>query len=132
MQNINERIKIVLEKTGKTKTAFAESLKVSQQYISKLIRTGNPSDLLIEDICQKYNINEHWLRTGEGEMDRQISPRDEVGYYVEELLEDYKDNPFYDMIIDMMKTYSELDEKSQKVLHDCIRRFRDNTKNAGD
>lgn len=132
MQNINERIKIILEKTGKTKTAFAESLKVSQQYISKLIRTGNPSDLLIEDICQKYNINENWLRTGNGEMMRQISPCDEVGYYVEELLEDYKDNPFYDMIIDMMKTYSELDEKSQKVLQDCIKKFRDNIKNAGD
>lgn len=68
MQTINDRIGIVLKETGKTKTAFAESLKVSQQYISKLIKTGNPSDLLIEDICQKYNIDENWLRNGVGSM----------------------------------------------------------------
>lgn len=50
------------------------------------------------------------------------------GYYVEELLEDYKDNPFYDMIIDMMKTYVELDDKSKKVIRDCAKKFRDNIK----
>ena len=52
MQTINDRIAIVLEESGKTKTAFGESLSVSQQYISKLIRTGNPSALLIDDICE--------------------------------------------------------------------------------
>ena len=38
--------------------------------------------------------------------------RNEVGYYVEELLEDFKDNHFYDMIIEIMKSYAELDDKS--------------------
>lgn len=68
MQTINDRINLILNRSGKTKTAFAESLNVSQQYISKLVRTGNPSDLLIEDICQKYDIDEVWLRTGQGDM----------------------------------------------------------------
>lgn len=67
MKTINDRIEFILNESQKTKTAFAESLKVSQQYISKLIRTGNPSDLLISDICEKYNVNEDWLRTGEGD-----------------------------------------------------------------
>ena len=67
MGSINDRIGFILNESKKTKTAFAESLQVSQQYISKLIRTGNPSDLLISDICEKYNVNEDWLRTGEGE-----------------------------------------------------------------
>ena len=58
--------------------------------------------------------------------------RNEVGYYVEELLEDYKDNPFYDMIIGMMKTYAESDDKSKKVLRNCASKFLDNIKNAGD
>lgn len=56
MQTINDRIGIVLEHSGKSKTAFGESLNVSQQYISKLVRTGNPSELLIDDICEKYHI----------------------------------------------------------------------------
>ena len=68
MQTINDRIGILINSLGMTKTAFGESLKVSQQYISKLIRTGTPSNLLIEDICEKYHVDENWLRTGEGEM----------------------------------------------------------------
>ena len=72
--------------------------------------------LCIEPIQGKY-INEDWLRTGEGEMFKTRSPSDEVGYYVEELLDyDGHGNPFYDMIIEMMKTYTELDEKSQAVI----------------
>ena len=67
MQTINDRIRIILDDSGLTRTAFGESLKVSQQYISKLIRTGNPSDLLISDICEKYDVNEDWLRYGIGE-----------------------------------------------------------------
>lgn len=69
MQTINDRIGIVLDKSKKTKTEFAKSLKVSQQYISKLVKTGNPSDMLIEDICQKYNVREEWLRTGQEPME---------------------------------------------------------------
>ena len=65
-------------------------------------------------------------------MFKESSLRNEVGYYVEELLEDYRDNPFYDMIIDMMKTYAELDDKSKKVIRDCAKKFRDNIKNAED
>lgn len=68
MQTINDRIGLLLDSLNITKTAFAESLKVSQQYISKLTKTGNPSDLLIDDICQKYSVNKDWLLTGTGEM----------------------------------------------------------------
>lgn len=28
----------------------------------------NPSDAVIKAICREFSINEHWLRTGEGEM----------------------------------------------------------------
>ena len=54
--------------------------------------------------------------------------KDEVGYYIEELLEDYEDNPLYDVILTMMKTYAELDEKSKKVIRDCAKKLQDNLK----
>lgn len=77
----------------------------------------NLTDRVISDICREYNINEEWLRTGEGEMFKKSS--DEIGYYVEELLEyDGHGNPFYDMIIEMMKTYHGLDEKSKNVMRE--------------
>ena len=77
MENINSRIGILLDKLKITKTAFAESLKVSQQYISKLTKEGNPSNLLIDDICKKYSVSEEWLRTGKGEMFVALDEEDE-------------------------------------------------------
>ena len=69
MDALGERIENLIKQLGITKTKFAEKLSVSQPYISKIIISGYvPSDRLIEDICEKFNANEKWLRTGEGEM----------------------------------------------------------------
>lgn len=76
MQTINERIGILIDTLEMTKTSFAESLKVSQQYVSKLIRSGNPSERLIDDICEKFNVNEDWLRTGNGGKENMFIPDD--------------------------------------------------------
>lgn len=69
MDAFGERIENLIKQLGITKTKFAEKLSVSQPYISKIIISGYvPSDRLIEDICEKFNVSEKWLRTGEGEM----------------------------------------------------------------
>ena len=69
MDAFGERIENLIKQLGITKTKFDEKLSVSQPYISKIIISGYvPSDRLIEDICEKFNANEKWLRTGEGEM----------------------------------------------------------------
>ena len=69
MDAFGERIENLIKQLGITKTKFAEKLSVSQPYISKIIISGYvPSDRLIEDIYEKFNANEKWLRTGEGEM----------------------------------------------------------------
>ena len=69
MDAFGERIENLIKQVGITKTKFAEKVSVSQPYISKIIISGYvPSDRLIEDICEKFNANEKWLRTGEGEM----------------------------------------------------------------
>ena len=111
---INDRIANLLSTLQITKTAFAEKLKVSQQYISKLTKTGLPSDLLIDDICEKYNVNEEWLRHGTGEMFRVIPKEDETAAIVSNLLEE--DNAFYDIIKGIMKTFDQLDPASQDTL----------------
>lgn len=69
MNEINDRISAIVSATGLTKTAFAKQLNVTQQYISNLcLGKKTPSDRTITDICREFNVNEAWLRTGEGEM----------------------------------------------------------------
>lgn len=97
MQTINDRIQIILEQSKMTRSAFGKALKVSQQYISKLIKTGNPSDRLIEDICEKIfiggkKINENWLRTGEGDMFLTLDRKEEIAQLTADLFKSEKDS----------------------------------------
>lgn len=74
-ETIGDRILLVIEVNNLKKVEFARVLNINQSYVTQLIKGRNqPSDRLIEDICQKYNINEEWLKTGEGEMRRATSP----------------------------------------------------------
>ena len=66
-----------MTKLGITKTAFAEGIKVSQPYISKLIAgKGEPSERLIDDMVEKYSVNKDWLLTGAGGDENMFIPED--------------------------------------------------------
>lgn len=112
MQTINERIGIVLERSGKTKTAFGESLNVSQQYISKLVRTGNPSELLINDICEKYHVRKEWLLRGIGDPDEPLNRKEEIAKLTSDLFKGEK-NSFKERLI---LALSRLDESEWELL----------------
>lgn len=69
MDTINDRVAQVITALGLTKTAFAARLNISQPTVSQICsgRCG-VSDRTVSDICEKFGINEIWLRTGVGEM----------------------------------------------------------------
>ncbi|HMM32119.1 MAG TPA: helix-turn-helix transcriptional regulator [Clostridia bacterium] len=69
MENINQRIAACIAASKLTKTEFADRINVSQSFVSRLASGDKtPSDRTIADICREFDVNEHWLRTGEGEM----------------------------------------------------------------
>ena len=74
MSTMGERIADCIAASGLTKTAFATKINVSQPFISRLASGDKvPSDRTIADICREFNVSEHWLRTGEGDMFIQLS-----------------------------------------------------------
>ena len=99
MNSDRERLKKLRRELNIKQKDFAEKIFNSQGHISD-IENGrkNLSERTIKLICLEdwsgKTVNEDWLRTGDGEMFKESSLRNEVGYYVEELLEDYRDNPF--------------------------------------
>ena len=113
-----ERVKQIRKNKGMTLEKFGERVGVTKQTVSRIENGVNAlTEQMLLSVCRECDVNEQWLRTGEGEMFKERSPSEEIGYYVEDLLEyDGHGNPFYDMIIEMMKTYVELDEKSQAVI----------------
>ena len=88
MSTINERIAVCLSQSGLTKTAFAERINVSQQYVSKLVQRGEPSDRTIRDISRAFNVNETWLRTGVGEMFTPITRDEEIAQFAAAVIQD--------------------------------------------
>ncbi|BFL38664.1 helix-turn-helix transcriptional regulator [Clostridia bacterium UC5.1-1D1] len=82
MNTINDRIAYIVEQSGLSKTAFADKINVSQQYISKLIRSGNPSNSTIADICDTFHVNREWLETGEGKIFYSVSRSDEIATFI--------------------------------------------------
>ena len=132
MSQINMRIKYIRKEIAKlTLVRFADRIGVSAASISAIeLGKNNPSDQTIRSICREFGIREAWLRTGEEPM--YALPKDETAAYVGQLLRDVE-NPLYDMIKAIMKTYSELDGNSQAVIRETAKKFRDNLKKeAGD
>ena len=66
---MNERIKLLRSKLGFSGEKFGEKIGLKRSAVS-LIETGVnvPTDQTIMLICNAYNVNEQWLRSGEGEM----------------------------------------------------------------
>lgn len=66
---MNERLKILRKSLNLTQKEFGEKIGIKGNTITtyeKGIRT--PSEAIIFSICREFNVNENWLRTGEGEM----------------------------------------------------------------
>lgn len=120
---MNNRIVQLRKNRGWTQDKFAEEMGISKNYVS-LIENGKkkPSDRLISDICREFNVNETWLRDGTGDIYN--VPEDEVAEAASDLLEE--SNPFYDIIISIMKSYKKLDDKSQAALNILIQELLDN------
>lgn len=112
MDNISERIALVINHSGLTKTAFGKRLNVSQQHISNLaLGKTAPSDRTISDICREFGVNEIWLRTGEGEPLARLDRDEEIAAWVGKVLSG--DNEFKK---DFISVLSKLDENAWGVL----------------
>lgn len=116
MSEINERVAKCIEASGLTKTAFAEKINVTQQHVSRISKDGNLVDRTILDICREFNVDENWLRTGEGEMFRNISRKDEISAFMGDVLRG--ENDFKQRLISVL---SRLDAPQWEALESVAR-----------
>lgn len=66
---MNTRIGEVRKSLGLNQQEFASRIGLTRNYVS-LMETGDrtPSERTVSDICREFDVNEKWLRTGEGSM----------------------------------------------------------------
>ena len=74
---MNARIKELRKSLNLTQEEFSSKIGLSRNFITQLeIGTKKPSDRTISDICREFNVNEVWLRTGEGGDDNMFTKID--------------------------------------------------------
>lgn len=91
---MNTRIKAIrkeIKKNGKpiSQEEFGYRLGVSRDVIANLERTTNPvapTEQMLKLICREFNVNETWLRTGEGEMFNEMDREEQIAYYLGNML----------------------------------------------
>lgn len=67
------RIKEIRKALHYNQTDFAKKLGISQSTLAMIeVNKRTFSEKHIKLICSEFNINEHWLRTGEGEMFNEV------------------------------------------------------------
>ena len=125
----NERIKVLRKSLPDYSTLikFATKIGVSDAAISQ-VETGkcNVSDRLRREICREFNVNEHWLRTGEGEMFRDMSAAEEIDRFIGDALAD--DKSFRAQLI---ATLAKLDDSEWVVLEAIAEKFVAEIENSG-
>lgn len=69
MSEISLRLKEIVNYTGLSDRAFAQSIDLAQTTFTNILLKGTePKSDVLRAIIEKYKINAHWLLTGEGEM----------------------------------------------------------------
>lgn len=75
MENtLASRIAETVRLSGLSRSEFAKRLGISAAYTTQLCSgVRSPSDRTISDICDKFGVDEIWLRTGDGTPTREQS-----------------------------------------------------------
>ena len=87
MNTINDRIAYLIKDLGITKTKFAETINLSQPFVSAVCSGSKmPSDRTISDICREFNVSLAWLEDGEGKMYVQRSENERMAMLFTDVL----------------------------------------------
>ena len=122
-----ERVNEVRKRAQLTMDQFGERLGVTKTAISYVVNGKRSlTEQMLKSICREFDVNENWLRTGEGDMPRKLSEEEEIATVVSDVLEEGKENPFYGIILEIIRTYNELSPASQAVLREASQKLVEN------
>ena len=113
---MDKRIKELRKALNLTQNELGSRIGMTPKTITNY-ETGRrvPSNQVIFSICREFNVNEDWLRTGNGDMFNPISEDEELDLYVGRIsggADEFKKN--------LIKTLCKLSEDEWDVLKKII------------
>lgn len=111
---MNQRIRELRKALGLSGEKFGANLGLTKMAISKMengrVSISEPN---IKLICSTYNVNEAWLRTGEGEMFNETPES-----ILDDLIQQYH---LDDMDIRILESFLNLSPENRTVIKDYIK-----------
>ena len=117
---IGERIKTLRKKLDLTQKMFADRIGMKRNSIAQIELGRNTSEQTIFSICREFNVNEDWLRNGNGDMFLPVDRENEISKMVKGLLNE-EANSFKSRFITMLaglsvSDWERLESEAKKLL----------------
>lgn len=122
---LNERILLILKDAGKKRVDLARALNISEASVSTMCSgKTNPSAQNIALICQKFGVNEEWLKTGKGEMKAPLTKQAEIAEITAQLFHKEETDPeTYNFLVELNKYLLQLDETQMQAVLGMVRKL---------
>ncbi len=116
--NVNQRLKEIRKVLKISQEQFGKKLGVTGAGISK-IESGDRAltEQMLLSVCRVYDVNENWLRTGEGEMFDQLNRDEELAKWAGSLVNPNNDNEFIKKFVHIL---SKLDIEDWKIIEKIV------------
>lgn len=117
---LKERLKQIREYTGLSQKEFSERIHIGASTLA-MLETGDRKikDLHVSLICTAFNIDEHWFRTGEGDMLGQQARDEKTAHFIGQMLKEEGDT-FKKRLINLLCA---LDEDDWEALEKIARKI---------
>ena len=124
---MNYRIKKLRQSLGLSQEEFGRRLGVTRGAVTNIeLNKVEPKPLFVDLICREFNVNEEWLRTGEGEMFKPKSRNEELFEFVASVVE----GPPGDIRAKLLSVMARLSEEQWELLADMARKLSEETEKA--
>lgn len=115
---MKDRIKEIRKTLGLSGEKFGQNIGLKRSSISQLeTGTNKPTDQVIKSICLAYNVNEDWLRTGEGDMFIETKES-----FLESVSKQFN---LEDLDIKIIESYVNLSPDKRKIIKDYLKSLND-------
>ena len=96
---MNERVRILRKSLKMTLESFGARIGIKKSSLSQIENgVNNLTEQNILLICKEFNVNEEWLRNGEGEMFLQMDRQEQIAKLTTDLFKGEK-NSFKERLI---------------------------------
>lgn len=94
MDDLNKRFNDLFSELNISQSDLARTLNITPAYVWKLLNKEDsiPSDRLINDICEKYDVSKEWFYHGAGDMFINRSRSEKITDFSADLLKEEEES----------------------------------------